>query len=675
MKIKYVNVNLISLKCILFLIFGAIGSLFPFLPLHMNFLGLSKDEAVVISIVSPLIALIGPLVAAPLADRLAGTSGNSPRSKNGGYLRVMIAISLAFTTILYWLLLVVEPIRKGANVSFICDEQGAFVLQDRCRTNCYNWDEDKGSLLVTNCIYTCRATSAYKVIKLPFFDQFLNENHEAAGNDSDSYYDGDTISDLPELEAEGPTTLPPVTNNGTNIYFEPHQHLCYQNESGYELCEVYTEFSKPINFNIGLKPAVPFISPYNKQNRTCKYPTVESFRCRIRPDVKQNLKNQNPGCDPLIICEIHNPYNNENSLLERSQCGKGSFWIYLFIKSIADIFLAATVVLISTAVVIATRETSTGRGDIGKQFAAGALGFAVFAPIIGGCADGHYLESIICFTVLAAVAILILLVDNSIPLGPPEWWWHTRCGLLALPMSSVRKYGLEVASLGIILFLLGIFWNAIDTFVPWIVVTQQYGEPLIIGLSILVGALPAVIFLIFAELIVDFCGHNNILIFCFVNYICHHLGLMFITNAWYILLCEWLEIFTLHIMYITVVLYLRHLVPRKYIACGQALPIIAHFCLGRGFGALLGSLAFSDYNTEYNFQNVHKYFCIAAGVIAILYFTVYHFYMKPKCAPPIHVPPAPAPPPSLVHSMNGNGNYTPLRVYHNSKSKKGHFRY
>jgi len=53
------------------------------------------------------------------------------------------------------------------------------------------------------------------------------------------------------------------------------------------------------------------------------------------------------------------------------------------------------------------------------------------------------------------------------PLSPPEWWWHTRCGLLALPMSSVRKYGLEIAALGIILLLLGVFWNAIDSFLPW----------------------------------------------------------------------------------------------------------------------------------------------------------------------------------------------------------------
>lgn len=135
---------------------------------------------------------------------------------------------------------------------------------------------------------------------------------------------------------------------------------------------------------------------------------------------------------------------------------------------------------------------------------------------------------------------------------------------------------------------------------------------------------------------------------------------MLIKNATYILLCEWMEIFTLHIMYITAVLYLRHLVPRKFTSCGQALPIIAHFCLGklfsgskyfqiyiiemilgRCFGALFGGMAYSEYPN--NFTDVHRSFTIAAAVIAIVYFLAYHFYMKPKCAAPVHLPPDPAP--------------------------------
>lgn len=93
------------------------------------------------------------------------------------------------------------------------------------------------------------------------------------------------------------------------------------------------------------------------------YFSADEFYCRIVPDVVKNLTNFGQDeCHPLVLCEIHNPYNNWDSLLKRSQCGYDniSFWLYLFIRSIADIFTAAAVVLLGTAVVIATRETSTG---------------------------------------------------------------------------------------------------------------------------------------------------------------------------------------------------------------------------------------------------------------------------------------------------------------------------
>lgn len=117
-------------------------------------------------------------------------------------------------------------------------------------------------------------------------------------------------------------------------------------------------------------------------------------------------------------------------------------------------------------------------------------------------------------------------------------------------------------------------------------------------------------------------------------------ALLLIKSAGLLLICEFLEIFTLHLMWITAILYLRHLVPNKYITCGQALPIIAHFCLGRSIGVLLGSLAFTEYPD--NFNRVHEGFTVAAAVIAIVYFVAYHFYLKPKAAP-TQLPPYPAP--------------------------------
>ncbi|CAH0560997.1 unnamed protein product [Brassicogethes aeneus] len=667
---KYFNENLITLKCVLFLFFGALGGLLPFLPLHMDVVGLSKDESVIVSVVAPLIALLGPLVAAPLADRLASGGGGNQRSKTGRYLRVMLSLCFILATIFYWLLMLIPPIiRSPPNVTFMCDQQGGFVLQDRCgaERTCYNWGSSKGSVLVKNCIFSCNATTNYS-----------GEVTTAYPDETDTFYESDYEDQLNNDDNSGnevnPDTLD-LSDYSSNRNFTgivPLPHMCYENDKGESICEVYTEYSQPIDFKIGLTP--------NLDNATesdfCKYPFADKFHCRITDDVVDNLTNHHTEeCHPIVVCQIHDPYNNSHSLLKRSQCGYDniSFWLYLFIRSVADIFPAAAVALLGAAVVIATRETSTGRGDVGKQFAAAALGFGIFAVIIGGAGDGKFLNAMICFTVLMLLAVLILLFDNKMPLSPPEWWWHTRCGLLALPMSSVRKYGLEIISLGVVLFLLGIFWNSIDTFLPWHVVKIPDGEPLLIGLTIAVAAIPAIVYFVYAEKIVDYCGHSNILIYCFVNYIIHHIGLIVTENAKVLLIFEFLEIFSLHLMYVTAVLYFRHLVPRKFTACGQALPVITHFCLGRCIGALLGGLAYSEYPDRDNFNSVHKWFTVAACITAIIYFLAYHFYLKPQCAAAAQVPPDPAP--SVVQNMNGNGTYTPLRVYHNGKAKKGHFRY
>lgn len=111
-------------------------------------------------------------------------------------------------------------------------------------------------------------------------------------------------------------------------------------------------------------------------------------------------------------------------------------------------------------------------------------------------------------------------------------------------------------------------------------ISSLTGTPLIIGLTITAGSLPAVIYLIFAEKIVDYCGHTNILISAFTFYIIHYTGMTIIEDAPVLLVMEAFELFTLHLMWITAILYLRHLTPKKFTVCGQALAVIAHFCIG-----------------------------------------------------------------------------------------------
>lgn len=88
--------------------------------------------------------------------------------------------------------------------------------------------------------------------------------------------------------------------------------------------------------------------------------------------------------------------------------------MYLVIRSVADIFPTAAVVLLDAAVVIATRETSCGRGDVGRQLAFGSLGFALFGPLTGYLttivpkSSVYYLPIVLhCLMVLLAACVAL----------------------------------------------------------------------------------------------------------------------------------------------------------------------------------------------------------------------------------------------------------------------------
>lgn len=147
----------------------------------------------------------------------------------------------------------------------------------------------------------------------------------------------------------------------------------------------------------------------------------------------------------------------------------------MIIRSLSDIFPAAAVTLLNTAIIIATRETSTGRGDVGRQLAWGSFGWAMFPLIIGlAGVHGELYISVIVFAVCMVSAALILFFATEMPVSPPEWWWHTKSGMLAIPMSAIRKYGPEIAAVTLVAIILGIFWSVIDSYQPWHLLGLDY---------------------------------------------------------------------------------------------------------------------------------------------------------------------------------------------------------
>ncbi|KAL0839610.1 hypothetical protein ABMA28_016289 [Loxostege sticticalis] len=666
-----VNKNLITLKCVLFCFLSGIGCIFPFLPMHMLSVGLDRGEARLISAVAPCVAILGPAVLGCLIDKLSvgrGSTGGTPGpSGSGRLLRVVTAVCLILSALFYTLLLAVPYTERHEarrpQVLFMCDADGAYVMQEVCKEDmtCNRWTGVKsGVLAVGSCEYGC-ADENMTWVRQPFATTTTTS----------------TLS--PMYNSVANSTAPTVnftTYDDDEEDFDVHPpHLCYKGE-----CQVYMRHANRLRVPLSL------VAPELPEDNS----TADSDWCTYRTSGPQCIVplDQLPAeaefgeCKPAVRCQVLDPYDEPDGVLADAECRLQigdpayTFTVYLILRMLADIWPTAALALLGAACVIATRETSLGRGDVGRQLAFGTLGLAIFPPLAGLAAEQMpetpYVVPFVLHAVFMLIGALILLFDSHMPLSTPEWWWHTSTGVLAMPMNTVRRYGAETAAVFAVVALLGTLWSGIDAYLPWTVLDLN-GTISKVGLTLTAGALPAVPALWWAEALVDYIGHSNVFITAFTFYTLRYTGLAYSTDFSWIVVCEVLEVFTLSLVWVTAVLYFRHLVPRKYTTTGQALPVIAHFCIGRCIGAIVSGMVSLEAPLE-SMRSVYRALGVCALLCAAVYLALYHLLLAPRCAArPV------APPHHLLQGLNANGGsngtYSPMRVYHEERSRKGHFRY
>lgn len=263
--------SLISLKLVLFLFYGGLGALYCTLTPHMIEVGLNYHESRLILIIAPLVSIIGPLIAGPLADRIAS------KTLSGKYLRILAALALICSAILYSLLLIVPTLERSEArrplVSFGCDSGGAIIFQERCteEKTCFHWkDEKMGSLILTNCSYTCQNPTKFENLYNPWTKGSPVPPTETSKERSDDYeeYEDSAQNEYAASNERGKREI-------ERVYVEP-PHLCTKkvNDKGEDVidkCHVYTEDSEALRVQATLRSAT------NQENDThnaewCNYP-------------------------------------------------------------------------------------------------------------------------------------------------------------------------------------------------------------------------------------------------------------------------------------------------------------------------------------------------------------------------------------------------------------------
>lgn len=90
-------------------------------------------------------------------------------------------------------------------------------------------------------------------------------------------------------------------------------------------------------------------------------------------------------CTAAVECLIEDPHG-KGSILEESKriiFHQVPYESYYPLRIIAEIFPLIIHMLLNISIVIATRETSVGRGNIGHQWAFYPIGVLVFATVLG----------------------------------------------------------------------------------------------------------------------------------------------------------------------------------------------------------------------------------------------------------------------------------------------------
>ena len=262
-------------------------------------LGLNFAEYRNITIISAFVSLLGPLIAGPLADRFAAKNPNS----FGKILRILTAIFLLITAIIYICLLAVPAVERGETgqplVSFGCDSSGAVMFQQRCSEDntCHHWKAKVGSINLTKCTYTCQDPTQYENMYTPWLESIPTPSPSTEHSSEFDYEDESTAAVTESLRRK--RSLQQVAQSAelgaaevvsgevlsrqkrafksapTKVYVEP-PHVCMteKNESGAEVvkhCHVYTDDTTSILVHTVMKAAT------NIENDThsaewCNYP-------------------------------------------------------------------------------------------------------------------------------------------------------------------------------------------------------------------------------------------------------------------------------------------------------------------------------------------------------------------------------------------------------------------
>ncbi|KAH6935606.1 hypothetical protein HPB50_007057 [Hyalomma asiaticum] len=525
--------KLLPLMAVSFSFFAAAGSLSPFLSLHLRTVGLSDEEAVLVTTAAAFASLLGPVLVGLVAERRRAH-------------RPLLVLSLVLAGAGYSALLAVPPVVRSPRSPLLEFDCPSGLYLERCP----EWESCTASELnplglatfrVSNCHYQCGS-----VVRQPIHFCFLSHEgnlciiHEAGTRDNSTTEFGASFL------AKTARTLADVS---------VAKFLEHEGRSDDELVDV-------CSFDL-LAPIVVNQKQFN------------DYECRPHPE----------GC--AIRCSVA-VADNLGRRMQSARCTqvKGdpqlTFWATLALRVFADLWLVTAFYLVEAVTVLSINDFTGLYGRI-KFWA--ALGVAISAAVTGVLVD-HYSEvtadyspAIFMFDGLAlvscALAVFLPAVeDKKVSL-------HYGLG------EEPRFCSLDASVLFLLVLVLGTVWGYLETYLHWMY-SDMGATHVLVALSLALPMGCALPFLAIAKNLVRNIGRANLIVFGFLFYATRAAGLSFVTARWWITPFEAMETFTLPVLWVALVAYAQKVVPSSQRLTIQCILVILHFCVGRGTGTIAG---------------------------------------------------------------------------------------
>ncbi|XP_069973245.1 major facilitator superfamily domain-containing protein 6 [Penaeus vannamei] len=589
-----INRPLFLHKILFFTFYGALGSIMAFLTIHMRTLGLDLAEITWINSILPLTSLAGPPIVGLLADRL------------GNY-RVITIVFMALGAIMHTALLFVPPYEVTPVepvLTLTCDADGAALVLDSCGQACPDLNRShSSSFRIGGCEQVCLMSLEHNSTEL--------------------------------LEVRAQPSAEPAYFCLTRPGGDKEYIAC--NES-----KTHLEFSRPL------------VTPQyhgGEEGAMCHYPQHE-FNTSEGLFVSLTCRTSAPNC--RVVCDASEMIEG-NSLLQEPMCSvvKGNrtmtLWLYFGVRALAEMF---TAILVSLLEAVALTMVHQHNGDYGREKMCGIVAVGVFSPLCGYLMDTHIgTFGVYNYAPVFYVFDGLLMITAIVTLFLPFEVEVTRKSLWKSIGSLIKTSELNILLL--LMTLLGTFWGYLKTFV-YVYLEDLHASKLLMGLTVTISIVPSLPFLYKSSAVVQFCGHHYLIMLAFVAYCIRFAGFSYITNPWWALLLESLELFTLNLMNVSAATLAYKLAPKTFVATAQALVWVSHFNIGRCLGTFVGGYLITQYGQVYVFQGA----AVAAAIIAALYLCIHQLVKHVKA----NGKPLPKPQPIRENGNVPNGHYTPLQA-------------